>query len=341
MVILEWPLLSLMVFVIAFATCLALWTEIQIIQIKTDSKNELSDLKQDIKKNGNLVLKHIIIAEFLKSEEGKKIIFDMIKNINIAEIKNDNERLEAYEALGYTKEAMNDEYWRIKPCPNSTFGFTKEYFKIKENKKENKMNIAEIKNDNERLNAYKTFGYTKEAMNDEYWRIRFNAYEKLGYTKEAMNDKYWLIRLEAYEKHGYTKEALEDEDWEIRLRAYEKLGYTKEAMKDESTTIRLRAKEYFEIKENKMNIAEIKNDNERFNAYEKLGFTKEAMKDENWRIRFNAYEKLGYTKEAMQDEYWLIRINAYENLGYTKEAMKDNCWDIRINAEEYFKNKGE
>jgi len=163
MVILEWPLLTLMVFAIAFATCLALWTEIQIIQIKTDSKNELSDLKQDIKKNGNLVLKHIIIAEFLKSEEGKKIIFDMIKNMNIAEIKNDNERLNAYENLGYTKEAMNDENWYI------------------------------------RLRAYENLGFTKEALKDEDWRIRINAYVNLGYTKEALNDGNPIIRIRAKE----------------------------------------------------------------------------------------------------------------------------------------------
>ena len=87
-------------------------------------------------------------------------------------------------------------------------------------------------------------------------------------------------------------------------------------------------------KESEMNIAEIKDDWERFRAYKQFGYTKEAMNDRDYYIRLRAYETLGYTKEAMKDNCWDIRINAYKNLGYTKEAMKDNCWDIRINAYE-------
>jgi len=60
-------------------------------------------------------------------------------NMNFAEIKNSNERLNKYEKYGYTKEAMQDEDWEI------------------------------------RLNAYETFGYTKEALKDEYYKIRLRA----------------------------------------------------------------------------------------------------------------------------------------------------------------------
>jgi len=116
------------------------------------------------------------------------------------------------------------------------------------------MNISEIKEDCERLEAYEALGYTKEAMNDEYWRIRLEAYEALGYTKEAMNDEYWRIRLEAYEALGYTKEAMNDEDYYIRLEAYKQFGFTKEAMNDKYWRIRQKAYEYFKDHKQQQNI---------------------------------------------------------------------------------------
>ena len=63
-----------------------------------------------------------------------------------------------------------------------------------------------------------------------------------------------------------------------------------------------------------MNIAEIKNNNERLNKYEKYGFTKEAMQDEDWMIRLNAYENLGYTKETLQNDYSEIRQEEYKKI---------------------------
>ena len=62
--------------------------------------------------------------------------------MNISEIKDDCERLKAYENLGYTKEATQDEDYYI------------------------------------RLRAYEKLGYTKEALKDDHWLIRLIAHTK-------------------------------------------------------------------------------------------------------------------------------------------------------------------
>jgi len=136
-------------------------------------------------------------------------------------------------------------YIFIRICSKGVFV---SWFEAKTKQKESEMNIAEIKDDWERLKAYKQFGYAKEAMNDRDYYIRLNAYKKHGFTKEAMQDESATIRLNAYKKHGYTKEALEDEDWEIRFRAHEALGFTKEALNDSNPIIRQKAEEYFKNK---------------------------------------------------------------------------------------------
>ena len=61
------------------------------------------------------------------------------------------------------------------------------------------MDISEIKDNNERLRKYRKHGFTKEAIQDKYWKIRLKAYEKYGYTKEALKDDHWLIRQKAKE----------------------------------------------------------------------------------------------------------------------------------------------
>ncbi len=76
--------------------------------------------------------------------------------------KDEDIRLEAYRALGFTDEAKRDEDEDI------------------------------------RLEAYRALGFTDEAKRDEYYLIRLEAYRALGYTDEAKRDEYYLIRLEAY-----------------------------------------------------------------------------------------------------------------------------------------------
>jgi len=61
-----------------------------------------------------------------------------------------------------------------------------------------------------------------------------------------------------------------------------------------------------------MDIAKIKDNNERLRKYRKHGFTKEALKDESATIRLNAYKKFGFTKEAFKDEDFYIRLKAKE-----------------------------
>jgi len=183
------------------------------------------------------------------------------------------------------------------------------------------MNIAEIKNDNERFRAYKNLGYTKEALKDEDWRIRLKAYETLGYTKEAMKDENWRIRFNAYKKLGFTKEALKDEDWNIRLNAYETLGYTKEAMKDKHRRVR-------------------------FKAYENLGYTKEAMEDNCCEIRQKAYEYFKDHKQQQNIEKEMEYIPTFlqiENDSYRLVSInyKSSFKKGSINSIEYEKENGD
>jgi HEAT repeat protein len=85
-------------------------------------------------------------------------------------------RLEAYRAIGFTKEALSDEHWEI------------------------------------RLEAYRAIGFTKEALSDEYWYVRLEAYEALGFTKEALNDKNLFIVGEATEFFNKCRAILEVKD---------------------------------------------------------------------------------------------------------------------------------
>ena len=70
-------------------------------------------------------------------------------------------KVHAYRALGYTKEAFNDEDWFI------------------------------------RLEAYQVLGFTTEAFKDKNFYVRIEAYRVLGFTKEALRDEHEDLRDEA------------------------------------------------------------------------------------------------------------------------------------------------
>jgi len=103
--------------------------------------------------------------------------------------------------------------------------------------------------DSYRLKAYRVFGYTEKAFDDERWEIRREAYRKLGYTEKAFDDEDSGIRLEAYRVMGFTEKAFDDERWEIRREAYRELGFTEKAFDDKDGDIRREAKKYFELKD--------------------------------------------------------------------------------------------
>ena len=88
---------------------------------------------------------------------------------------------------------------------------------INNEKKEQEKYLDSIK----RIEAYKTLGFTKEALSDEHWEIRLEAYRAIGFTKEALSDENWMIRRDAYRALGFTKEAMSDEHCDIRIEATE------------------------------------------------------------------------------------------------------------------------
>ena len=70
-----------------------------------------------------------------------------------------------------------------------------------------------------RIEAYRKFGFTKEALEDDDENVRMEAYNHLGFTNDAFHDYAWLVRNKAYNLLGFTKRALKEEDGEIRNNA--------------------------------------------------------------------------------------------------------------------------
>lgn len=194
--------------------------------------------------------------------------------------------------------------------------------------KERDVARSELKNSNphERIKTYRSLGFTKQALNDDYFLIRIEAYKFFGFNEKAFEDENSSIRLEAYRKLGFTERALKDNDFLIRLLAYQALGFTENAFEDTSVEIRTE-------------------------AYEELGYTSKALNDEEGGIRARAYEELGFTKNALEDECVLIREDAleyFENcqavLGLSEikyEFTEDEKELLRINGIPVFEMNGE
>jgi len=97
-------------------------------------------------------------------------------------------------------------------------------------------NIIDFDEDLTRFHQYCILGWTEQAKNDPWSRIRLNAYRILGFTEKAFDDIDWMIRIEAYYALGFTRKALDDEDVDIReeAEAFFKLldNHTKEELKE-------------------------------------------------------------------------------------------------------------
>lgn len=59
-----------------------------------------------------------------------------------------------------------------------------------------------------RIAAFRSFGWTKEAKQDEYFYIRLNYYLNNGFDKSAIYDKNYFIRMKAKEFFKKDKEAI-------------------------------------------------------------------------------------------------------------------------------------
>ena len=68
----------------------------------------------------------------------------------------------------------------------------------------------------ERMEAYKTFGFSKQALTDENIIIRLEAYKELGWTEEALNDESPLIRYEAYNQLGWPTKTFGEKNAKLR-----------------------------------------------------------------------------------------------------------------------------
>ena len=168
-----------------------------------------------------------------------------------------------------------------------------------------------------RKTFYKEYGYSKDALDDENYRIRYRAYEFLGWSSKAFHDTNNDIRMLAYDKLGYTDSALNDHETHIRLRAYQSLGWTKNAFSDPSHIIR---------KE----------------AYDALGYTEESLDDTDYAIveaaqayfanqlpvcddiRYVVYFPKGkgyYVKES-NDSYGYVKYKLSENINDAKQYKK-------------------
>ncbi len=101
--------------------------------------------------------------------------------------------------------------------------------------------------DEQRLNIYRTYGFTDKALTDKNESIRYEAYNTLypgNFPESAKDDESPLIELEYYRQNGFTEECKENLYWKIRYEAYEQLGGfdTEQALYDIHWKIKMKAR---------------------------------------------------------------------------------------------------